>query len=163
MPGTGLVLPANAGVLRFGMTEHAAQWTASTLADVRVGGWMCGAHWAFFFVHCDVLVTAHACTACTERTMGHLTVERTERVPDRAADVPVAFDDFDLFGYPIHELTEVLDPSDRELLLSADVNPQSTHYLSAVRLDACEGDRRQGTLLPIAGRAGSGCRRRRSR
>ncbi|MFJ2899076.1 hypothetical protein ACIO87_29875 [Streptomyces sp. NPDC087218] len=142
LPGTGLVLPANAGVLRFGMTEHAAQWTASTLADIRAAGWMCGVRWTFFFVHCDILVTAYACTACTEQTMGHLTVERTERVPDRAADVPVAFGDFDLFGYPIHELTEVLEPSDRKLLLSADVNPQSTHYLSAVRLDACEGDRR---------------------
>ncbi|MFF4083475.1 hypothetical protein ACFYZN_29320 [Streptomyces sp. NPDC001777] len=142
LPGTGLVLPANAGVLRFGMTEHAAQWTASTLADIRAAGWMCGVRWTFFFVHRDILVTAYACTACTEQTMGHLTVERTERVPDRAADVPVAFGDFDLFGYPIHELTEVLEPSDRTLLLSADVNPRSTHYLSAVRLDACEGDRR---------------------
>ncbi|MEU3657639.1 hypothetical protein AB0E67_33740 [Streptomyces sp. NPDC032161] len=142
VPGTGLVLPANAGVLRFGMTEHAAQWTASTLADIRVGGWMRGARWTFFFVHRGVLVTAYACTACAEQAMGHLIVERTERVPDRAADVPVAFGDFDLFGYPIHELTEVLDPSDRELLLSANVNPQSTHYLSAVRLDACEGDHR---------------------
>ncbi|MCT2543371.1 hypothetical protein [Streptomyces atratus] len=142
MPGTGLVLPANAGILRFGMTEHAAQWTASTLADIRAGGWMCGAHWTFFFIHCDILVTAYACTACIDQTMGHLIIERTERVPDRAADVPVDFGDFDLFGYPIHELTEVLDPSERKLLLSADVNPQSTHYLSAVRLDACESDRR---------------------
>ncbi|MFF0222740.1 hypothetical protein [Streptomyces sp. NPDC004629] len=142
MPGTGLVLPANAGVLRFGMTERAAQWTASTLAEIRAGGWICGAHWTFFFVHHGVLVTACACTACAEQTMGHLIVERTERVPDRAADVPVAFGDVDLFGYPIHELTEVLAPSDRKLLLSADINPHSTHYLTAVRLDACEGDRR---------------------
>lgn len=143
MSGTGLVLPANAGVLRFGMTEHAAQWTTSTLADIRAGGWMCGAHWTFFFVHCDILVTAYACTACADQLLGHLIVERTDRVPDRAADVPVAFGDFDLFGYPIHELTEVLDPSDRKLLLSADVNPQSTHYLTSVRLDACESDHRQ--------------------
>ncbi|MFF7753292.1 hypothetical protein ACFZCP_29580 [Streptomyces sp. NPDC007971] len=142
VPGTGLVLPANAGVLRFGMTEHAAQWTASTLADIRTGGWMCGVHWTLFFVHRGVLVTAYACTACAEQAMGHLTVERTEGVPDRAADVPVAFGDLDLFGYPIHELAEVLDPSDRKLLLSADVSPQSTQYLSAVRLDVCEGDRR---------------------
>ncbi|MER6526787.1 hypothetical protein [Streptomyces sp. NPDC001508] len=141
-PGIGLVLPANAGVLRFGMTERAAQWTASTLADIRAGGWICGARWAFFFVHRDVLVSAYACTACVEQTMGHLIVERTERVPDRAADVPVAFGDVDLFGYPVHELTEVLDPSDRKLLLSADINPHSTHYLSAVRLDVCEGVRR---------------------
>ncbi|MEV0107893.1 hypothetical protein AB0H42_16345 [Nocardia sp. NPDC050799] len=141
MPGTGLVLPANAGVLRFGMTEHAAQWTASTLADIRVGGWKCGAHWTFFFIHHGILVTPYSCTACAEQTMGHLIVER-EYVLDRAADVPVAFGDFDLFGYPIHELTEALAPSDRQLLLPADVDPQSTHYLSAVRLDACESDRR---------------------
>ena len=142
VPGTGLVLPANAGVLRFGMTERAAQWAASTLADIRAAGWMCGAHWSFFFVHHDVMVTAHSCTACTERTLGHLAVERTERVPDRAAEVPVAFGDVDLFGYPIHELAEVLAPPDRELLLPADVNPTSTHYLPAVRLASCEGDRR---------------------
>ncbi|MFI1092281.1 hypothetical protein [Streptomyces sp. NPDC020917] len=142
VPGTGLVLPANAGVLRFGMTERAAQWTASTLADVRAAGWMCGAHWTFFFAHHDVMVTAHACTACAERTLGHLDVERTERVPNRAADVPVAFGDVDLFGYPIHELAEVLAPPDRGLLLPADVNPRSTHYLPAVRLAACAGGRR---------------------
>jgi hypothetical protein len=142
MPGTGLVLPTNAGVLRFGMTEHEAQWTASTLANIRVNGWMCGVYWTFFFVHRSVIVTAYACTACAEQAMGHLIVERTEQVPDRPADVQVAFGDLDLFGYPIHELAEVLDLSDRKLLLSADVNPRSTHYLSVVRLDACEGDRR---------------------
>lgn len=54
---------------------------------------------------------------------------------------PSSSSDFDLFGYPIHGLTEVLDSADRKLLLPANVNPQSTHYLSAVRLDACEGDR----------------------
>ena len=142
LPGTGLVLPANAGVLRFGMSEHAAQWTASTLAEIRVGGWMSGAHWTFFFVHGRVLVTAYACAACAEQTMGHLIVERTERNPDRASDVPVTFGDADLFGYPIHELAGILDPSERELLLSPDVNPLSTHFLPSVRLDACEGGRR---------------------
>ncbi|MGW1617125.1 hypothetical protein ACWCQZ_48860 [Streptomyces sp. NPDC002285] len=124
------------------MTEHAAQWTASTLADIRAGGWMCGARWVFFFVHRGIRVTAYACTACAEQTMGHLIIERTERVPDRAADVAVAFGDFDLFGYPTNELTEALDPPDRKLLLPADINPQSTRYLCAIRLDACEGDRR---------------------
>ncbi len=141
-PGTGLVLPAHAGVLRFGMSERAAQWAASTLADIRVDGWMCGTHWDFFFVYRDVTVTAYACTACPEQALGHLIVERTERVPVRAAAVPVAFGDLDLFGYPIHELSEVLDPSDRKLLLPPAVNLQSTHYLSAVSIDACEGARR---------------------
>ncbi|MFJ8790316.1 hypothetical protein [Streptomyces sp. NPDC102462] len=138
LPGTGLVLPANAGVLRFGMTERAAQWTASTLADIRAGGWLRETHWAFFFSHRDVLVTAYACTACAGQTMGHLIVERTDRVPDRAAEVPVAFGDIDLFGYPIHELTEVLTPPDRKLLLPADTNPHSTHYLPKTHLTTCK-------------------------
>ena len=142
VPGTGLVLPADAGVLRFGMTEREARWTAATLADVREGGWTCGARWIFHFFHRDVLVTAHSCTGCAGRTLGHLAVERTDRVPQHAAGVPVAFGDYDLFGYPVHELTDVLAPQDRALLLPADLNPHSTHYLSAVRLDACEGDRR---------------------
>ncbi|WP_460730097.1 hypothetical protein [Nocardia heshunensis] len=140
LPSTGLVLPANAGVLRFGMTEHSAQWTASTLADIHVGGWMCGTHWTFFFVHHGILVTAYSCTACAEQTLGHLIIER-EYGLDRAADIPVAFGDYDLFGYPIHELAEALSPPDRKLLLPADVNLQSTHYLSAVHLDTCKGDR----------------------
>ncbi|MEV7087666.1 hypothetical protein AB0O07_17485 [Streptomyces sp. NPDC093085] len=135
LPGTGLALPGNAGVLRFGMTERAAQWTAATLADIRPGGWICGTHWTFFFVHHGVLVTAYACAACPGRTLGHLTVERSERVPDRGADVPVAFGDLDLFGYPIHELAEVLTPQEHQLLLPPDLNPRSTQYLSAVRLD----------------------------
>lgn len=140
MPGMGLVLPENAGVLRFGMTEHAAQWTASSLASFTVGVWPRGAHWTFSFGHGDVLVNAYACNACTGRTLGHLLVERAGRFRNQAADFPVAFGDLDLFGYPIYELVEVLDPSERELLLSADVNPRSTHYLFAVRLDACGGD-----------------------
>ncbi|MBR7837101.1 hypothetical protein KDL01_27740 [Actinospica durhamensis] len=124
------------------MSERAAQWTASTLADVRADGWMCGTQWDFFFLYHDVLVMAYACTACPEQALGHLRVERTERVPVRAADVPVAFGDVDLFGYPINELSEVLDPSDRKLLLPASANLQSTNYLSAVSFDACDGERR---------------------
>lgn len=139
LPGTGLVLPVNAGVLRFGMTEHSAQWTASTLADIRADGWMCGTYWTFCFVHHGILVTAYSCTACAEQTLGHLIIERAYGL-DRAADVPLAFGDYDLFGYPIHELAEALSPPDRKLLLPADVNLHSTHYLSAVYLDACEGE-----------------------
>ncbi|MFF0968813.1 hypothetical protein ACWDQO_34705 [Streptomyces sp. NPDC003703] len=142
LPGTGLVLPGSAGVLRFGMSERAAQWAASTLADIRVGGWMCGVRWTFFFVHRDVMVTAYACAACDGQDLGHLVVERTERVPEQAAAVPVAFGDLDLFGYPVHELAEVLEPADRQLLLAAGTNPRSTHYVPGVRLDACEGERR---------------------
>ncbi|WP_405497539.1 hypothetical protein [Nocardia sp. NBC_00511] len=101
---------------------------------------MCGTHWTFSFGHHGILVTAYSCTACPEQTLGHLIIER-EYGPDRAADVPVAFGDYDLFGYPIHELAEALSPPDRKLLLPADVNLHSTHYLSAVYLDSCEGER----------------------
>ncbi|HTJ67664.1 MAG TPA: hypothetical protein VL551_09065 [Actinospica sp.] len=104
VPGTGLVLPKNAGTLRFGMTEHAAQWTASTLAEVRDGGWMCKTHWNFLFAHQGITVTAYSCTSClscADQTLGHLLVER-------------------------------------DLLLPANINPRSTHYLPNVRLDACE-------------------------
>lgn len=142
LPGTGLALPPNAGVLRFGMSEQAAQWVASTLENVRPWEPMRGVRWMFSFVHGGVQVTAYACTACTEQTLGHLVVERCERVPDGPADVPVVVGDIDLFGYPIHELIEVLEPAERKLLLSATLNPRSTHYLAAVRLDACEDDRR---------------------
>ncbi len=148
LPGIGLVLPANAGVLRFGMTEHAAQWTASTLADIRVDGWMCGARWTLSFRYRDVLVTAYACTACPGDALGHLIVERATRAPEAAAGISLAFGDLDLFGYPIHELAEVLEPSDRELLLPADANLRSTRHLSAVHLDACEGRRREADRAP---------------
>lgn len=40
--------------------------------------------------------------------------EWSEAVPGRVAGVPVAFGDVDLFGYLIHELTEVLVPSGRQ-------------------------------------------------
>ncbi|MEU0540436.1 hypothetical protein ABZ319_11230 [Nocardia sp. NPDC005978] len=152
LPGTGLALPANAGVLRFGMTEHSAQWTASTLADVHVGGWMCGTHWTLSFVHDGILVTAYSCIECAEQTLGHLIIERQYGL-DRAADVPVALGDYDLFGYPIHELAEVLSPPDRNLLLPAGINLRSTHYLSAVRLDFCaeKGTDAHGTQTHTAG------------
>ena len=101
------------------------------------------AQWTLAFDHRGVLVTAYACAACTEQALGHLLVERTGWFRDEAADVPLAYGDLDLFGYPIHELVEVLDPAERELLLSADINPRSTHYLFAMRLDACGGEGRR--------------------
>jgi len=140
MPGTGLVLPEDAGVLRFGMTEHAVQWTASTLASFTADVWPRGAYWAVTIDRHAVLVRAYACAACTGQALAHLLVERTGQFRNQAADVPVAFGDLDLFGYPIYELVEVFDPSERKLLLSADVSPRSTHYLFAARLDACGGD-----------------------
>ncbi|MEU2158661.1 hypothetical protein ABZ532_27245 [Streptomyces sp. NPDC019396] len=46
LPGEGVVLPRDAGLLCFGMSEWEAQWVVATLRDVRET-WVCGARWAW--------------------------------------------------------------------------------------------------------------------
>ncbi|WP_406279960.1 hypothetical protein [Embleya sp. NBC_00896] len=117
LPGVGVVLPHNAGVLRFGMSEERAQWVLSTIADVR-GYWSCGGrgvddghreHWSFGArlgaLDIDVTGSEHGCRNITFAREGGLTVD------------PVVWRDVDVFGYPAAEVEAALPPpAEREEL-----------------------------------------------
>ncbi|MFE5333834.1 hypothetical protein ACFRCG_46335 [Embleya sp. NPDC056575] len=109
LPGVGVVLPRGAGVLRFGMSERRAQWTLSTVLDVRAY-WSCAGtrhrddghrrFWSFGgslgTLRVDVTGSEHGC-----RTIAF------ERLPGTTTD-PVVWRDVDLFGYPADEVEAAL-------------------------------------------------------
>jgi hypothetical protein len=116
LPGVGVELPHRAGTLRFGMSEHQAQWLISTLADVREE-WLCirtraaGVAWAFFAEYGDLTIGVeagglpdHPCPGLDEVHFAR----RGDRLPTTPADVPVVYHDIDLFGYPIPEVEKAL-------------------------------------------------------
>lgn len=106
LPGVGVELPHGAGTLRFGMSEHDAQWLVSTLGDVREG-WVCGATWAFGAAYGDLVLDVlggppgHA-------GLAEIFFERTGDPADIPGRVPVVWADVDLFGYPASEVEAAL-------------------------------------------------------
>ncbi|GAA2787295.1 hypothetical protein [Kitasatospora aburaviensis] len=141
LPGTGLALPRQAGVLHFGMPERQAQWAVATLADVR-GTWVCQAGWAF--TACYEGLELFASGDHTDRLgradhdrHGFAAVElrRCEAVPGGPSAVPVVLRDVDLFGYPAGEVLAALvqDPHPAVRLAPA---PSPAGYLPAVLLSA---------------------------
>ncbi|WP_370088732.1 hypothetical protein [Streptacidiphilus sp. MAP12-16] len=119
LPGMGLVLPYQAGVLRFGMSERAAQWVVASLADVRES-WVCQAGWAFTAA-CDG-VELLAFGDCVDR-MGRAERDRSglAAVVLRRSEydaltgpstLPVVLDGIDIFGYPATEVLDVLTSAD---------------------------------------------------
>ncbi|MFD0272852.1 hypothetical protein ACFVHB_02940 [Kitasatospora sp. NPDC127111] len=110
LPGTGLALPRNAGVVRFGASERAAQWAVSTLADVRET-WVCQAGWAFTACYEGVDLLLYG--DCADRLsrpdrdrpgLAAVSLRRCEAAPTRPSAVPVVLADVDLFGYPAAEV-----------------------------------------------------------
>ncbi|MFF1904448.1 hypothetical protein [Kitasatospora sp. NPDC058218] len=118
LPGRGVVLPRQVGVLRFGMTERAAQWTVASLADVRKS-WVCQAGWAFTAVYdgVDLLVYGD----CADREgrserdrpgLAAVVLDRCRYTLTGPSAVPVVLDGIDVFGYPAAEVLDVLVPAD---------------------------------------------------
>ncbi|MEV7028584.1 hypothetical protein [Kitasatospora sp. NPDC093558] len=119
LPGTGVVLPHNAGVLRFGMSERAAQWAVATLADVRET-WVCQAGWAFTACYEGLELLAYGDVidrlSRTEYDVDGLAAVHLFRygagpsIPSVPSAVPVVLRDVDLFGYPAVEVLDALGP-----------------------------------------------------
>ncbi|MEU6234041.1 hypothetical protein [Kitasatospora sp. NPDC047058] len=116
LPRTGLVLPRNAGVLHFGVSERAAQWAVSTLADVRTT-WVCQAGWAFTACYEGLELLFYG--DCADRLgrpdhdrpgFAAASLRRCEAGPTQPSAVPVVLGDVDLFGYPAAEVLAVVGP-----------------------------------------------------
>jgi hypothetical protein len=116
LPGVGVELPHRAGTLRFGMSEQQAQWLISTLADVREE-WVCiraraaGVAWAFFAEYGDLTISVRGGGLPDDPVLGLDEVHfawRGNPLPTAPAEVPVVYQDIDLFGYPIAEVEEAL-------------------------------------------------------
>jgi hypothetical protein len=112
-PGVGVELPHQAGMLRFGMSEQQAQWSLSTLADVREA-WVCareatGVPWAFFAEYRGLTLIAFG--GAREDFPGLTDVWFTREddpCPTDPAGTSVVYQDVDLFGYPIPEVEAAL-------------------------------------------------------
>ncbi|MDH6542954.1 hypothetical protein [Streptomyces sp. SPB4] len=116
LPGTGLVLPHRAGVLRFGMSEQESQWAVSTLADVRET-WICQTGWAFTASYEGLELLVYGDTTDrlgrTDRDRHGLAavhLHRYEERPTGPSAVPLVLHDVDLFGYPATEVLAALEP-----------------------------------------------------
>jgi hypothetical protein len=108
LPLAGVELPRGAGTLRFGMSEREAQWSVSTLADVREG-WVCGWGWAFEARYGDLTVSVRGGGRPEDSGLEEIGFERQgDPVPATPGDVPVVWNDIDLFGYPIPEVEQAL-------------------------------------------------------
>ncbi|WP_329377710.1 hypothetical protein OG625_07980 [Streptomyces sp. NBC_01351] len=140
LPGTGLALPHNAGVLRFGMSEREAQWAVATLADVRET-WVCQAGWAFTACHEGLELLAYGDSrdrlgrAEHERDgLAAVQLRRCGSTPTGPSAVPVVLQDVDLFGYPATEVLAVLTNPHPTVSLPPAQPPAA--YLPTVRLSA---------------------------
>lgn len=156
LPGTGVLLPNGAGLLRFGMDADTTRETLAGLGAVR-GAEVPDATWAYTVWSGDVELTAHANTvdrpepgdplldAVVLKRPGHPVWPVPGRpVPDRPmarrrafrqewrgpAGIPVVLDDVDLFGYPAAEVLEALGEDRYPGLLLHHAAPGG--YLSAV-------------------------------
>jgi hypothetical protein len=111
LPLVGVELPSGAGTLRFGMSESEAQWAVSTLADVREG-WVCGWGWTFEARYGDLTVSVCGGGLPGGSGLEEIGFERQGApVPAAPGDVPVVWNDIDLFGYPIPEVEAALAAS----------------------------------------------------
>ncbi|MCX5207838.1 hypothetical protein OG689_00630 [Kitasatospora sp. NBC_00240] len=140
-PGTGLALPQDAGVLRFGMSERECQWAVATLADVRET-WICQAGWAFSACYEGVELVLWGDSMDRLGRADHdrhgfaaVELRRCEPRPTRPSAVAVVLDDIDLFGYPAAEVTAVVGPNPHPGLRLPPVRPPS-RYLPVVWLSA---------------------------
>ncbi|MFD7256370.1 hypothetical protein [Streptomyces sp. NPDC059874] len=141
LPGTGLALPHNAGVLRFGMPEREAQWAVATLADVRET-WVCQTGWAFTACHEGLELLAYGdCTDRLGRTdhdrdgLAAVHLRRCGFTPTGPSAVPVVFRDLDLFGYPAPEVLAALESNPHPTVRLSPARPP-TGYLPGVTLSA---------------------------
>ncbi|MFI6289241.1 hypothetical protein ACIBCM_31595 [Streptomyces sp. NPDC051018] len=118
LPGTGLLLPHQAGTLRFGMSAYAAQWAVSMLCELRPGH-VPGAAWAFSGEYLGL--TIRACGADEgphANGLGYVELARVPRDGTGAEPVypslaPVVHNGVDLFGHPRDEVAEYLPASAR--------------------------------------------------
>jgi len=141
LPGTGLALPRDAGVLRFGVSEREAQWAVATVADVRET-WVCQAGWAFT-ARCDgVDLVVHGDYTDRlgrpehdRRGCAGVELRRCEPRPSEPSAVAVVLNDVDLFGYPAAEVAAALGP-DPHPALRLPVVRTPTAYLPVVWLSA---------------------------
>lgn len=148
LPRAGVELPRGAGTLRFGMSEREAQWAVATLADVREG-WVCGWGWTFEARYGGLTISVSGGGLPEDPGLAEIGFERQgDPAPAAPGDVPVVWNDIDLFGYPIPEVEEALAASGphQELGLrpapAAAVTPGAAsrrpvtgpRYLAAVRL-----------------------------
>jgi len=118
LPGSGLVLPHQVGVLSFGMSERAAQWAVSGLADVR-GSWVCQADWAFTAEWDGLELLAFGDCADREsrperdrRGLAAVVLRRSRYALNGPSIVPVVLGGIDIFGYPAAEVLDALVPAD---------------------------------------------------
>jgi hypothetical protein len=108
LPLVGVELPRGAGTLRFGMSEREAQWAVSTLADVREG-WVCGWGWTFEARYGDLTISVSGSGLPGDPGLAEIGFERQGApLQTTPADVPVVWNDIDLFGYPLSEVEEAL-------------------------------------------------------
>jgi hypothetical protein len=110
LPRNGLGLPDGAGTLRFGMSERAAIRLVAPLADVRAA-WVCGAAWAFFADYLDINIHIYGGLIDRGRDSGLASIELRRHgglVPRAPSDVPVVWNDIDLFGYPASEVDQAV-------------------------------------------------------
>jgi hypothetical protein len=110
LPRIGVGLPGGAGTLRFGMSEQEAERLVSALADVRAG-WVCGAAWSFSagYRGLGVGLLGGLIDHGRESGLAAVVVQRQGDLPPRTpSDVPVVWNDIDLFGYPSGEVIEML-------------------------------------------------------
>jgi hypothetical protein len=108
LPLTGVELPRGAGTLKFGMSEREAQWSVATLADVREG-WVCGWGWTFEAGYGDLTICVSGGGLPGDPGLAEIGFERQgDPVQAAPGDVPVVWNDIDLFGYPISEVEEAI-------------------------------------------------------
>lgn len=138
LPGVGLVLPHQVGVLRFGMSERDAQWAVASLADVREA-WVCQAGWAFTAVYDGVELLAFGeyvdRAGRFERDRSGLASVVLSRPPyalGGPSSVPVVLDGVDLFGYPAAEALDALVRVDRPGVRLAAASASAEVYLPEV-------------------------------
>ncbi|MGW6458259.1 hypothetical protein ACWF94_20490 [Streptomyces sp. NPDC055078] len=118
LPGTGLLLPHHAGTLRFGMSQHAAQWTVSTICPIRPC-YVCGTAWGFCGEYRGLTIQVWGASEGTHaRGLGYVELERipgdpTGTEPTTPALVPVVHEGVDLFGHPRDEVSPYLPPTAR--------------------------------------------------
>ncbi|MBB4950331.1 hypothetical protein F4556_005866 [Kitasatospora gansuensis] len=133
LPATGVRLPDDSGVLRFGLDGAATRDALTRLGEVRRDE-VPEAAWAYSVGWGDLEVSARAGSA-PDGTLDSAVLRRCGHQPYwRPAEVAVVLDDVDLFGYPAAEVLAALGADRPPGLLLRPARPG--HYLPAVTLRA---------------------------
>ncbi|MEU9130640.1 hypothetical protein AB0D08_21490 [Kitasatospora sp. NPDC048540] len=142
IPGTGVVLPAGAGLLRFGLEDRATGRTLAALGDARAVP-MLDATWSRTARHHDVELAIGSdevdwdALEPTDPLLRSIVLSRARPASCGPAVTPVVLDGIDLFGHPA---TEVLDVLGRDLPVGLWLgSPPRRGYLTVVRLAAAHG------------------------